>query len=78
MTSSHFRSPTLLLLLLLLLLTATSGSASMTSHGRRHVIVADPTSRVVNMDDPCKAGQCNARRLNVTTERILRATAPSA
>jgi len=47
-TSSHIR------LLLLLLLTPTCGSALMTSYDRRRAV--QPTSRVVNIDDPCKAG----------------------
>jgi len=49
MTSLRFLSPTLLLLL-----AATSGT-SMTSY--RHRRVAEPWSRVVDVDDPCKAGE---------------------
>jgi len=52
MTSLRFLSPTLLLLLL----AATSG-ASVTSPGVGGRRIVEPSSRVVDVADPCKAGE---------------------
>jgi len=53
MTSLRFLSPTLLLLLLL----AASSGSSVTSPGLGGRRAAEPSSRVVDVADPCKAGE---------------------